>query len=225
MPQRVQEHNLHAFQHPHGFLWHRAEIRQIGKIANAVADNLGFAVDHRHRNHLQIQQWEWSEDLVQFHLRKAAVLVVVVEDVLEDRTYHVGRLSPGVERQTPAAGHAGIGQRPQIVESQNVVGMAVGVQHGVQPRDPLPYGLFAEVRSAVDEDAMAVPFDHHRRPGAAVVRVGGVADRAAASDRGHAHRCPAAQHGHRSRLHLRAGPGAPGAFFIAWRSIMFTISM
>ena len=60
--------------------------------------------------------------------------------------------------------------------------MAVRVQHRVKAVNAFPHCLFAEVRPAVDDNAMSFPLDHHRGPGAPVPRIGRAADFAIASN-------------------------------------------
>ena len=73
--------------------------------------------------------------------------------------------------------------------------MCVRVKHRIDARNPLANGLLTEIRRGVDQDDLVG--DTPSVPRAAC---GGHADpmngkRRSAADGGHAHRCPAAQHG------------------------------
>ena len=92
----------------------------------------------------------------------------------------------------------GKAQRTQIVEAEDVVGVRMGVEDGVDVADAEAQRLLAEVRAGVDKDTMrsrrlvsipglGLPFDGDGRPETLIARIGGGADAAAATQRGHAH--------------------------------------
>ena len=62
----------------------------------------------------------------------------------------------------------------------------------IDARDVFAQGLGVEIGCGVDQHNLAAELDHHRGPRAFVVRIGRVADRAVAAQRGHAHRRAAA---------------------------------
>jgi hypothetical protein len=74
-----------------------------------------------------------------------------------------------------------------VVETQNVIGVAVRVKNGVEPIQLFAHGLKAEVRRGVDDDIVTVECEKDGWPGALVARVGGFADSTMASERGDAH--------------------------------------
>jgi len=78
-------------------------------------------------------------------------------------------------------------ERPNIVESQNVVGVAVGEEDGVEAIEADAEGLLAEIRSGVDDDVLAVAREKQGRAQAIIVGIGGGADAALARERGNAH--------------------------------------
>src|SRR4029077_7192473 len=82
--------------------------------------------------------------------------------------------------------------------------MSMGVEHRIEGADVLAYRLLAKIRRGVDDYRPPVVFNQYRRAGSFVLGIGGVADRAVAPNRRHAHRRAAAQHGQR-RLHFAAG--------------------
>ena len=84
-------------------------------------------------------------------------------------------------------------ERAEVVHAEDVVGVAVGVEDGVEAADAGADGLGVEVGAGVDDDVVAFPGDEDGGPGAAVARVaggrsGGGADGAVAAERGDAHR-------------------------------------
>ena len=74
----------------------------------------------------------------------------------------------GVDGQIVLAAEA---ERAQVVEAQDVVGVAVGVEDGVDAPDFFAQGLRVEVRAGVDEDGVAVVVDADGGACAAVVRI------------------------------------------------------
>src|SRR5215470_20440015 len=92
--------------------------------------------------------------------------------------------------------------------------MAVGIKHRIDAADPLSNRLFTKVRRRVNQYYLTCIFNENRRPGAAVVRISGVADSARAADGWHAHGRTAAQHGqgclHRVLLPAVAPGGCGG---------------
>src|ERR1700685_3963528 len=78
--------------------------------------------------------------------------------------------------------------------------MGMSVENGVQASDALAQGLRVKVRRGIDQYYLPRIFDHYRRTGTFIVRIGGVAHSAGASQGGHTHRSAASQHSER-RLH------------------------
>jgi hypothetical protein len=131
-------------------------------------------------------------DRTQLQLRQSAVFVIGIEDVAEHFAQESGRVGARVERQPSRL--VAVAERAQIVDAENMVGVRVGVKHRIHARDALANRLRIEIGRGIDEHHLARVLEHHRRPGAAVVRIAGMADGAVATQRGHAHRCAAAQH-------------------------------
>jgi hypothetical protein len=95
-----------------------------------------------------------------------------------------------------------------------VVGVAVGVEDGVDVAEVLADGLGVEVGAGVDEDGVVIVGEADGGPGAAIARVsggrdGGGTDRAVAAERGNAHGGAGTQESegclHRLANYARAG--------------------
>ena len=86
-------------------------------------------------------------------------------------------------------------ERPNVVETQDVVGMAVGEQDGVEAVEPGAQGLLAEVGSGVDDDVLIVAREKQGRAQTIVAGVFGTADAAVTAESGHAHGGPGAKDG------------------------------
>src|SRR5437764_68020 len=85
-----------------------------------------------------------------------------------------------------------------------MISMSMGVEHRIERADVLANRLLAKVRRSVDNYRPPVVFNQYRRARSLVTRIRRMANQTVASNRGHAHRCAAAQHGQR-RLHFAAG--------------------
>ena len=123
------------------------------------------------------------------------VAVYLAEGVLEDALDDFGGGVVGEEGQ--AVGLAE-GEGAEGVHAEDVVGVAVGVQDGVDVIDALADGLGVEVGAGVDDDRVAVEVDAEGGAGAAVGGVGAegvLADVAVAAEGGDAHGGAAAEEG------------------------------
>src|ERR1019366_6529937 len=108
-------------------------------------------------------------DRAQLYLRQTAVLVIRLEDVAENATQGLRRGLAGIKRNLAATGDAREAELPHVVESQNVIGMAVGVKHGVNFTNAFTESLLAEVGRGVDENGIPIPLHHDRRARAPVM--------------------------------------------------------
>ena len=81
------------------------------------------------------------------------VAVLLAEGVLEDALDDFCSGVVGVERK--AVGLAE-GERAEVVHAEDVVGVAVGVEHCIYAADAFAQGLGVEVRPSIDEDGSVV---------------------------------------------------------------------
>ncbi len=79
-----------------------------------------------------------------------------------------GGLVVGVDGEVAGVAKA---ERAEVVEAHDVVGVAVGVEDGVDVADAFAEGLRVEVGAGVDEDDVAVVRETDGGAGAAVTRV------------------------------------------------------
>ena len=103
----------------------------------------------------------------------------------------------GVDRDAVSIFH---GVRSEIIEAGNVVGMAVGVQDGIEPGDAGPEGLGAEIGRGVDDDAEGWVLDPNGGAEATVAWIGGGTDATGACEEGDALGCSGAQKGQTHRF-------------------------
>src|SRR4051812_10001277 len=69
-----------------------------------------------------------------------------------------------------------------------MVGMLVGVHHGIDTGESTSDELKAQLRRSVDQDGGAGSLEYSTRSGSFVPRVGGATNRAVTADLGHAER-------------------------------------
>src|SRR5260370_12023625 len=129
------------------------------------------------------------------NVRKSSKFIFVLKDEAKHFGQEFARLRRGIKRQL--ARDVLIRERAQIVDSEDVVGVRVSVEYGIELRDFLAQRLFAKVWRGVDQDVAGMVVritvaDHHGGTGAAVARVGRAADGAVAANRWDTHRCAAA---------------------------------
>jgi hypothetical protein len=84
---------------------------------------------------------------------------------------------------------------PEVVKAGDVIGMAVGVNDGIEAGNPGPEGLGAEVGRGVDDHAEFVVLKPDRRSEAAVAGVVGGANPALAGEHGDALRGTGSEEG------------------------------
>lgn len=100
---------------------------------------------------------------------------------------------------------------PEIVDTVDMVGMRMRVDHGVDVADAGGQHLGAEIRSGIDDHACGAgsrnALDHRGRACAPILRIGGIAGAPVAGDARRAWRRAAAQNGEAQRIRHQAGLG------------------
>jgi hypothetical protein len=76
-------------------------------------------------------------------------------------------------------------EHPQVVDAVDVVGVLVGVEHGVKPVHTFAHQLEAQLGRGVDQESRIAGLDDRGGPAAPVPGVGGSAHGAPAPDLGH----------------------------------------
>ena len=79
-----------------------------------------------------------------------------------------------------------LGEDPQVVQAEQMVGVFVRVEHGVDQSDPFAEQLAAQLGRGVDEEVSAGQAQGHAASGPLVLRIGAGAGGAAAADLRHA---------------------------------------
>ena len=122
---------------------------------------------------------------VQIDPRAGWVTIFLCEGVVEDALDGRGGRIVGIQRH---AGRLAKGQRTQIIEAQDVVGMRVRVQNRIDAIDTGTQRLRAKVGPCINQHHMTVVAQRDRRPQTVVARVRRPADMAVTAQRWHAHR-------------------------------------
>ena len=138
----------------------------------------------RSRRAAQRRHAERCIDLAEIDLGAVEALLAEVEEIGEDPPdlrrglrYRVGRDRLVLLQRVEA---------PHIVESEDMVGMRMGEEHGIDLPDPVCDGLLAEIGRGIEQDGDATQAQVEARTQAPVARIGRSADGAVAADHRHA---------------------------------------
>jgi hypothetical protein len=192
MTQRVEKQNVETVQLLQRGGRNFAVIGEIGSRSATEAEDWSFSVYYRQRLEARAEKLDRSVDGMQIDERKSSEFIGRFEDVAEHGAKKFAGMWRGIERHP--AGSVEKRQRAQVVDSENMVGVGVGVEHGIELSHVFAQRLFAKIGSAVDHHMASVVAEEDRRTGAAVARIGRTADGAVAADGGYPHRCAAAQY-------------------------------
>src|ERR1019366_7318082 len=195
--QRIQKENVEAAQFLQRFGRDLAVIGQVSSRSETETDNRSFAVDYRHRLEARAKQFNGALDGKQIDQRQSAKLILRFENIAEHTAQKIACSRRRIKGQLTRL--VTIGQRPQVVDSEDVVGVSVRIEDGIEVRDLFAQRLLAKVRRAVDHDVAGIVLritvaDQHGRASAPVVRILRTADSAVAADGGNSHRRAAAQY-------------------------------
>jgi hypothetical protein len=140
---------------------------------------LHFPVEQRDRDEGNAEEDERAVDFAKFDTGNAAERGTRVEDVRKDAADYAEGVFGGVDRDGAFLAKI-VGT--QIVEAQDMVGVAMREDHGVQAIDVCAEGLRAKVGAGVDDDVLAGAGEEERRAEALVAWIERFADGAAAAE-------------------------------------------
>ena len=205
VPQRIQNQIVQIFQQRHARFRQPAEVRHIRRAPKPESQHIHFPVQQWHRNKRNPQQRKRSVHLAQFHARQAAQCRLMVEHIRKHAPHHAKRFLRPIHRDRRLLP---VVVRPQIIESQNMVRVAMRQQHPVQPVHSRAQRLRAKVRRRVDHHILSVAGKQQGRAQSLVARVRRIAHCAMAPQCRHTHRCARPQH-HQPYLLFRLSPHPP----------------
>lgn len=169
------------------------QVGRIGKIVKAISDHRKLAVDDLKRRHLDLAdaKGRTRKDRVRDKLRQPAAQVGRLKDVLKDPA----KVGPGnligEDRHRPVAKI----QRPNVIEAEDVIDVAMRDEHRVELADFGPQCLLTEIGRGINEDRLAFVLDEDRDAEPLITRVIGETRLAIAGDRGYACRGSGSEEG------------------------------
>jgi len=191
--QGVQDEFVEALEKGHRRFGQAAEIREISGAAETETQNLHVAVLHRDGHERNAKKLDRSDRELERNARDGAERGFIVKDVREHAADDSKGLFVAVDGECCALANI---ERANIVEPENVVGVAVGKQNGVNTVEPDAKSLLAKIRRRIDDDVLAIAGNQKRRAKAIVVGIIRMANAAGASKRGHAHGRSGAENGY-----------------------------
>src|SRR5205085_12182199 len=122
------------------------------------------------------------DDCVRDDLRQYAAEVRRLEDVLKDAANIFPCALVGIQPKRAVTKV----ERPDVVKTEDVIGMTVCDENGVEPFDLLPQRLLAEIRRRINEHRLPAMFDENGDAQTLIAWINRRARLALAADRGHA---------------------------------------
>jgi hypothetical protein len=187
-PQRVQHQHVEPAQRLARLLGDLLHIGDVGQASEPVAEHTQMAVLKGEREDFDSSHHDWLARLGRVKAEPGLRCPLVgphriVEDVAERCADSLQRLGRPVHRQRQSPAH---GENPEIVDPIDVVGVLVGVDHGVELGEAARKQLESELGGRVDENGGARILENGARPGAFVPLVIRATHRAGTPDLGHA---------------------------------------
>ena len=150
-PHAVEDENIEALQSFDRFVRYKVEIRSVCKIVEPVSDDGKLPVYYFERRNFEsvtdTKSRTWI-DGVRYQLRKPAAEMCWLEYVLEDSAEIHPRNFIGVDAHRPVTEV----QRPDVVQAEDVIDMAMRYQNGVEALDLRPESLLPEIDRRIDEN-------------------------------------------------------------------------
>ena len=110
-------------------------------------------MDQRNRCDGCAEEFDWSVDVIDFDKRNGTDFGFAIENVIEGAAEDIESFSRRENRERGVLAHV---ERPNVVETENVIGVGVREEDGVEPLEADAKGLLAEVGRRVDDDVLVV---------------------------------------------------------------------
>ena len=175
-----------------GSLRQGAEVSEIGGAAKAKAEDFEVAVLERDGHKLDAHQFERGVHDMQINAGDAALRGCAVKNVGKGAAQYAEGFFRAVDRERRFLADV---ERANVVEPEDVVGVVVGEEDGVEAIEADAEGLLAKVGRGVDDDVLAVARKEEGGAEAVIVRILRGADTAVAGERGDAHGSAGAEDG------------------------------
>src|SRR6516165_6420239 len=149
----VQNKNVQILEQRQGSLGDGAEIGHVGGIAKAEAQDGQVAVQDGYGNQPLSPEVKRAVDKLRVELGDSPIGIRLVKDVLVDAADALHGPAVGVNGNRHVLPEV---KDADIIQSEDVVGVLVGEDDGVQPSHPGAQGLLAKVGRGIDDDRPSV---------------------------------------------------------------------
>ena len=184
IPEGVQHEFIETFEQRHGRVRNSAEVGEIGGAPKAEAENFHIAVEQRHRDKRDAEKFNGALHGDQGDAWHGAERRLVIEDVGKHAPDDAKCFFIAVDGQRRALANI---ERANVVEAENVVGMTVRQQNGVEAVESNTERLLAEVRSGINHNVLAATGDQQGRAQPLIVGIVGLTHAAGTSEGGNTH--------------------------------------
>ena len=192
MPQGIEKQNIEPGQLLQALRRNLTVIGQVGAIAEFEAVGRSFAVANTYRQYRDSRNIDcFLVKDMRCQPRPAGLGWRCIENVLKRPLDDFQRFGRRVDRDVMPLHEI---EGPDIIETKNVIGVRVRVKNGIEARDTKAERLIAKIRRCVDQNSLFIQAKEYRRTKPLIARVSGRANRAAATDHGHAYAGSGAEH-------------------------------
>ena len=178
--QGVEDEDVEILQERKAFGWDVTHVGQVGRAAESIAGDLLSSVGHGDAAEAGAEELHAGAgsgvEAMELDACAGGVAVFRAEGVLEDALKVIRGLVVGVDGEITGCGAGHIArdakaEGAEVVETEDVVSVAMSVEDGIDLANALAESLRMEVRPGVDEDSVAFETQADGRPGAAVAPV------------------------------------------------------
>ena len=192
----VDDEVVEIFEERDGGIGKAAEIGEIGGATKAETEDFHFAVEQGNGDERNTEKFEGAFDFVEKDAGDSAESGLVVKDVGESAADDAECFRGTVDGHGSALADV---EGANVVEAEDVIGVAVGEEDGFKTIEAGSEGLGAEVGGGVNDYVLGIAGEKDGGTEALVVGIGGTADGTGAADRGDAHGGAGAEDGETER--------------------------
>src|SRR5260370_19441771 len=156
IPEGVQNQFIETFKQGHRSVWNLAEVGKIGGERKTEAENFHIAVEQRHGDKRDAKKLNGAVDSFERDTWHGAESRLVIEDVGKHSPDNAKCFFIAVDRQRRPLAYI---EGADVVETENVVGVAVRQQNAGQAFESNPGALLAQVWCALNHDVLAATRD------------------------------------------------------------------
>src|SRR5687768_15486485 len=154
----IQNQNVQVLKSGNCFVGNKIQIRRVSKIVESVSDDRKLSVDDFEGSNFEIltdtKRSPWN-DRVRDQLGQTAAEMRRVKNILKDSTKIYPRDLVRVNTHRPVTKI----ERPNVVETEDMIDVAVRDQDRVQSLDLRTQRLLSKINRCVDKDLFITVFD------------------------------------------------------------------